>query len=121
MTGMDTCRKLRVWCEKKRNCYRNFPDSAQSMEHNIILEGYFAGWTKIWQKVYVPHWWLDISVYAKIRAEFCEKNSHVEKQVCANQAFKSLIFSLEKLKGKGNRPKIICVGVIKMSSEMKAI
>ncbi|XP_069120879.1 uncharacterized protein [Argopecten irradians] len=103
---------------KPHECFRNWNNSSQSMESDIILEGFLKA----------DHYGIrymkligdgDSSVFASIREKVPIWGPHVEKLECANHTCKCLRGNLEKLvidnpsfKGKGNLTKAVRIRMV---------
>ena len=101
-----------VGCKPRQHtCFKNWDESSQAMEADIILEGFLKAndYGVRYMNIIADG---DSSVFAKVREEVPIWGSQVTKFECANHAYKCLRSNLEKLveqnpsyKGKGNLTK----------------
>lgn len=82
---------------KEHTCFRNWNDSSQAMEADIIIEGFKQAEDKHGLRYMTVIGDGDSSVYAKIRQEVPGWGPHVKKLECANHVCKCLRSNLEKV------------------------
>lgn len=104
---------------QEHDCFKNWDSDSQSMESDIIVEGFKEAETKHGLRYMRIVGDGDSSVYAKIREEVPEWGRDVQKEECANHVCKCYRSNLEKLvmnnplyKGRHNLTKKVRVQLV---------
>lgn len=82
---------------QEHDCFKNWDSDSQSMESDIIVEGFKEAETKHGLRYMRILGDGDSSVYAKIREEVSEWGRDVQKEECANHVCKCYRSNLENL------------------------